>query len=165
MLLGGFLLCAACATSMSAEVDAVETCKELRPHRSGELLPWKECPVGVLGEAKEDEAVKTVDAECRSVSPGGIGEAAELLSEGSCAVGVLGETRRWLTIRPDPVLGDSQEQIRKEETKAKTSGKILRPGMVVTINGGKMPHRVLDAGEGFIAIVSGAEPYAGANRT
>jgi len=109
--------------------------------------------------------VKTVDAECRSVSPGGIGEAAELLSEGSCAVGVLGETRRWLTIRPDPVLGDSQEQIRKEETKAKTSGKILRPGMVVTINGGKMPHRVLDAGEGFIAIVSGAEPYAGANRT
>merc|ERR1711871_155013 len=41
------------------------------------------------------------------------------------------------------------------------SGKILKPGMIITINGKSTPHRVLDAGRGFIAIVSGSEAYTG----
>lgn len=74
--------------------------------------------------------------------------------------GEITNDRKWFTAQEDDdhqqaILGDSNDA-----SSVAASSKALKPDMIVKLDQSK-PSRVLDAGQGFVALLTGEAPFGG----
>ena len=139
-----------------AAATTPQSCEQLTRGAPGEL-PWMQCPVGILAEAKDDHFDQKAESPPQCNAKTATGSA---LPWDVCPVGVLGESRKWFMSETRGTVGESEEEMSSLTSQEMSSSKTIWPGMIVELDG-STPSRVLDAGRGFIAIVSGDAPFSG----